>query len=56
MTALLLEPVTVTVNCSVPLVRIEAEVGEMVIATGALTVTVAEADIEELAVLVALTV
>ena len=49
----MLVPVTVAANCWVPPVRIEAEVGEMVIATGALTVTVAEADIEELAVLVA---
>ena len=53
----MLEPVTVAVNCWVPLVRIEAEVGEIVTATtGALTVTVAEADLVLSATLVAFTV
>ena len=55
-TAVLLVPVTVAVNCWVPLVNIEAEVGEMVTATGALTVTVAEAEAEVLALLLAVTV
>ena len=54
---MLLEPVTAAVNCCVPLVGIEAEVGEMETATtGALTVTVAEADLVVSATLVAVTV
>jgi len=56
-TAVLLEPVTVAVNCWVPLVSIEAEVGEMVTATtGALTPMLAEADWMLSATLVAFTV
>jgi hypothetical protein len=54
--AVLLLPVTVAVNCWVPPVFIVADVGEMVTATtGALTVTVAEADLVESATLVAVT-
>jgi len=53
----LLEPVTLAVNCCVPLVCSEAEVGEMETATaGALTVTVADADFVVTAALVAVTV
>ena len=53
----MLEPLTVAVNCRVALVKSEAEVGEMVTATtGALTVTVAEADLVLSATLVAVTV
>jgi hypothetical protein len=54
----LLEPVTVAVNCCVPLVSIETGVGEIVTeTTGAvLTVTVAEADLLVSATLVAFTV
>jgi len=56
-TAVLLLPLTVAVNCCVPLVSIEAEVGEMLIeTTGALTVTVADADFVVSAALVAFTV
>jgi hypothetical protein len=56
-TAVLLLPLTLAVNCWVPPVSIEAEVGEMVTATtGAVTVTVAEADLVESAALVAFTV
>jgi hypothetical protein len=55
-TAVLVEPVTVAVNCCVPFVRIDAEVGEIVTATGALTVTVADADLVVSAALVAFTV
>ena len=56
-TAVLLEPVTVAVNCCVPLVSIEAEVGEMVTATtGALTVMLADTDLVLSATLVAFTV
>ena len=52
----MLDPVTVAVNCCVPLVSIEAEVGEIPTATtGALTVAVAEADLVESAALVAVT-
>ena len=56
-TAVLLEPVMVAVNCCVPLVSMEAEVGEIVIDTtgAALTVTVADADLVVSAVLVAVT-
>ena len=58
MTAVLLEPVTVAVNCCVPLVCSEAEVGESVTATtgAAVTVTVADADLVLSAELVAFTV
>ena len=54
----MLEPVTVAVNCCVPPVESDAEVGEMVMATtGALvTLTVAEADLVVSATLVAVTV
>jgi hypothetical protein len=56
-TAVLLEPVTVALNCRVPPVDRDAEVGEIVTATtGALTVTVAEADLVVSAALVAFTV
>jgi hypothetical protein len=56
-TEALLLPVTVAVNCWVPPVCIAAAVGEMVTATtGALTVTVAEADFVVSAALVAFTV
>ena len=48
-------PLTVAVNCSVPLIAIQAEVGEMVMLTAG-TVTVAEAAIDVLAELVAVTV
>jgi hypothetical protein len=54
-TAPLLEPVTVAVNCCVPFVVSEAEVGEIATAT-AVTVTVAEADTLVSAALVAVTV
>jgi len=56
-TAVLLLPLTAAVNCCVLLVRIDAEVGEMVTATtGALTVTLADADLVVSATLVAVTV
>ena len=57
-TAVLVEPVTVAVNCCVPPVSIEAEVGEIVTETteAALTVTVADADLVVSAALVAVTV
>ena len=57
-TTLFVVPVTVAVNCCVPPVCSEAEVGEMVIETTgvALTVTAAEADLELSAALVAVTV
>ncbi len=55
-TAVLLEPLTLAVNCCVPPVSSEAEVGEIVTATGALTVTVADADLVVSATLVAFTV
>lgn len=54
-TAVLLDPVTVAVNCCVPLVSSEAEVGEIVTATAAVTVTAAAADTEPSAMLVAVT-
>jgi len=54
-TAVLLLPLTVAVNCCVLPVRIEDEVGEIVIETGALTVTAAEADLLVSAMLVAVT-
>ena len=56
-TAVLLEPVTLAVNCCVPPVSTEAEVGERVMATtGVLTVTMAEADLVLSATLVAFAV
>jgi len=56
-TAVLLEPVTVAVNCCVPLVSIDTEVDEMVTeTTGALTVMVADADLVLSATPVAFTV
>ena len=55
-TAVLLVPVTVAENCSVLPVRSDADVGESEIATGAATVTVAEADLVLSAALVAVTV
>ncbi len=55
-TAVLLEPLTLAVNCCVPPVSSEAEAGEIVTATGALTVTVAEADLVLSATLVAVIV
>ena len=56
--AVLLEPVTVAVNCSVPPVISDAEVGEMERPTtaGALTVAVAEADLVPSVTLVVVTV
>src|SRR5437773_1634259 len=44
-TAVLVEPVTVAVNCFVPAEVTEAEAGDIETATGALTVTVADADL-----------
>ena len=57
-TAVLLLPLTVAVNCCVPPVNSEEVVGEIVIDTtgAALTVTVAEADLVVSATLVAFTV
>ena len=55
-TAVLLLPVTVAVNCCVPPVCTEAEVGDTETATGAETVTLAEADFVVSATLVAFTV
>ena len=56
-TAVLVVPVTVAVNCCVPLVSIAADVGEMLTATTvALTVMVAEADLVLSATLVTFTV
>ena len=53
----MLEPVMVVVNCCVALVRSETEVGAMIIViTGTLTVTVADADLVVSAALVAVTV
>ena len=60
--AVLLEPVIVAVNCCVPPVSSEAEIGEMVTATvvtradDSVTVTTAEADLAVSATLVAVTV
>ena len=57
LTAVLLVPLTVAVNCRVPPVVSEADVGEMLSETvGAVTVTVAEADLVVSATLVAFTV
>ncbi len=55
-TAVVLEPLPLAVNCCVPPVSSEAEAGEIVTATGALTVTVAEADLVVSAALVEVTV
>ena len=57
-TAALLVPVTVAVNCFVPLVDSDADPGVMATATTgvALTVTVADADLVVSAALVAVTV
>src|SRR6202007_2968145 len=56
-TVVVLLPLTLAVNCCVPPVSIEAEIGEMLTeTTGALTATVAEADLVESARLVAVTV
>ena len=55
-TAVLLVPVMVAVNCCVPPVRSEVDVGDTEIATGAATVTVADADLVVSAALVAVTV
>jgi len=56
-TAVLLLPVTVAVNCCVPPVARDAEPGAMDTATtGGLTATVADADLVESALLVAVTV
>ena len=58
MTAVFVLPLTVAVNCCVPPVCSEAEVGLMLTATGgggAVTVTVAEADFVLSATLVAVT-
>ena len=44
-TAVLAEPVTVAVNCWVPAEATEALVGDIETATGAVTMTVAEADL-----------
>jgi hypothetical protein len=57
-TAVLLEPVTVALNCCVPPVLSDADVGETptAITTGAVTVTVADADLVVSAALVAVTV
>jgi hypothetical protein len=54
-TAVLLEPLTVAVNCLVPPVVSEAEVGLTDTETGAITVIVAEADLVGSAALVAVT-
>jgi hypothetical protein len=55
-TDVLLEPVTVAVNCCVALVSSEAEVGLIETETGTATVTVAEADLVASVTLVAVTV
>ena len=54
-TPVLVVPVTVAVNCCVAPVCNEAEVGETEIATGAETVTLAEADLVVSAMLMAVT-
>ncbi len=51
----MLEPLTLAVNCCVPPVSSEAEIGEIVTAT-APTLTVADADLVLSATLVAVTV
>ena len=55
-TAVLLVPLTVAENCCVPPVWSDADAGEIATATGALTTTVAEADLVVSAMLVAVTV
>jgi hypothetical protein len=55
-TEVLLDPVTVAVNCCVALVSNEADVGLTETETGTATVTVEEADLELSATLVAVTV
>jgi hypothetical protein len=55
-TDVLLDPVTVAVNCCVPLVVNEALAGLMLIATGTVTVIVADALFVASATLVAVTV
>ncbi len=55
-TDVLAEPVTVAVNCWVLPVRMEPEVGVIVTTTGAVTVTLADADFVGSATLVAVTV
>lgn len=55
-TAVLLVPVTVAENCCEPPVWSDGEVGDTETATGAATVTVAEADLVVSAALVAVTV
>ena len=55
-TDVFVEPVTVAVNCCVPFVKSEADVGLIETATGTLTVIVADADFVESATLVAVTV
>ena len=56
-TPVLLVPLTVAVNCCLPPVPTAAEVGEIVTdTTGALTFTVADADLVASATLVAVTV
>jgi len=55
-TAVLLLPVTLALNCWVPPLNIEADTGEMVTATTGFTLTVADADFVVSATLVALTV
>jgi hypothetical protein len=55
-TDVLLEPVTVAVNCCVALVMSEAEVGLIETATGTVTVTEADDDFELSATLVAVMV
>ena len=55
-TAVLLVPVIVAPNCCVPPVCSDVEAGEIATATGAATVTVAEADLVVSAALVAVTV
>ncbi len=54
-TAVLVVPVTVAVNCRVPPVWIEAEAGEIETETAAVTVTAADADAVLSAALVAFT-
>src|SRR2546422_11368764 len=55
-TAVLLVPVTVAMNCCVAPLWTVAEVGAMVTVMGAVIVTIVEADFEESATLVAVTV
>ncbi len=55
-TDVFVEPVTVALNCCVAFVRMVAAVGVSETATGAFTVTIAEADLVGSATLVAVTV